>query len=125
MAGGLDRGLVGPGPGPPFPLGFFSCYNLLMARLRVLPHQDIIDGFKGKIDFYIWKGIPCARKWPVWRPRAPTPEEKANQDDFTRINQAAIGMPVEFIDAYRTLAQGTPFTWKDLMVRSFMRGLWR
>ncbi|MBA7633164.1 hypothetical protein ES703_40726 [subsurface metagenome] len=96
-----------------------------MAKLQVLPSQDIIDGFKGNIDFYLWKGIPVCRKWPVWRKRASYPSEKANQDDFTRINQAAISMPVEFIEAYMELAQGTPFTWKDLMVRSFMRGLWR
>lgn len=96
-----------------------------MAKLKVLPHQDIIDGFKGKVDFYLWMGIPVARMWPVWRKRAPYPSELANQQDFTRINQAAITMPLEFITAYTELAQGTPFTWKDLMVRSFMRGLWR
>jgi len=96
-----------------------------MAKLAVLPSQDIIDGFKGAIDFYLYMGIPCCRMWPVWRSRAPHPEEKVNQDDFARINQVAISMPVEFIDAYKELAQGTPFTWKDLMVRSFMRGLWR
>lgn len=95
-----------------------------MAVLKVLPSQDIIDGFKGNIDFYLWKGIPVCRKWPVWKTRASTPTEKANQDDFSRINKAAIGMPVEFIEAYKELCQGTPLTWKDLMVRSFMRGLW-
>lgn len=95
-----------------------------MAVLKVLPSQAIIDGYKGKIDFYLWRGIPVARKWPVWRKRAPTAPEKANQDDFMLINQEAIKMPLEFIEAYKALAQGTPFTWKDLMVRSFMRGLW-
>jgi len=89
-----------------------------------MPSRVIIDGFKGTIDFYLWMGIAVARKWPVWRPRAPHPVELAGQLDFSRINKAAINMPLEFIDAYKWMAQGTPFTWKDLMVRSFMRGLW-
>lgn len=96
-----------------------------MAKITAMPNQAIIDGFKGTIDFYLYMGIPCARKWPVWRPREPHPDERVNQDDFTRINQAASSLPLEFITAYKAMAQGTPFTWKDFMVRSFMRGLWR
>ena len=96
-----------------------------MARLTKMPSQAIIDGFKGAVDFYLWKGIACARKWPVWRPRAPHYEEWLNQSDFARINQAASSLPEEIITAYKQLAQGTPFTWKDLLVRTFMRGLWR
>ncbi len=95
-----------------------------MARLRRMPSQVIIDGFKGTIDFYLYMGIPVARKWPIWRPREPYAVERSNQDDFARINKAYSTLPVEILTAYKTLAQGTPFTGKDLMVRSFMRGLW-
>ena len=95
-----------------------------MAKLTAMPNQAIIDGFKGIIDFYLWMGIPCARKWPVWRPREPHYAERLNQDDFARVNKAYSSLPLEFITAYRSLAQGTPFTAKDLLVRSFMRGLW-
>lgn len=95
-----------------------------MAKLTHLPSRNIIDGLKGKIDFYVYMDIPCARKWPVWRTRESYPLEKANQDDFSTITKAAINMPLEFLDAYKKMAQGTPFTWKDLMIRTFMRGLW-
>lgn len=95
-----------------------------MAKLTHMPSRAIIDGFKGDVDFYLYMGIPCARKWPVWRKREPHPAERANQEDFALINQYAITLPVELITAYRELAQGTPFTWKDLLVRSYMRGLW-
>lgn len=95
-----------------------------MAKLKKAPNLAIIDGFKGTIDFYLYMGIPCARKWPVWRTRKPYPDEKANQDDFATISKAATSMPLEFLEAYRELAQGTPFTWKDLMTRTYMRGLW-
>ncbi|GAH51729.1 unnamed protein product [marine sediment metagenome] len=89
-----------------------------------MPSRVIIDGFKGKIDFYLYLGIPVARKWPVWKKRESTPEEKAGQDDFKLINQIAITLPVEIISAYREMATSTPFTWKDLLVRGYMRGLW-
>ncbi len=95
-----------------------------MARLTKMPSQAIIDGFKGVIDFYLWMGIPVARKWPVYKVRQPHYEEWLNQQDFKRINQAAPFLPVKIITAYEQLAQGTPFTWKDLLVRTFMRGLW-
>jgi len=35
-----------------------------MARLTALPSLDIIHGFKGILDFYLWKGLPCCRSWP-------------------------------------------------------------
>ncbi len=95
-----------------------------MAVLTHMPSRVIIDGFKGKVDFYLWKGIPVARKWPIWRPRDPTPDELANQTDFKLINQIASTLPAEIIEAYREMAVSTPFTWKDLLVRGYMRGLW-
>jgi len=36
-----------------------------MPKLKNLPALDIIHGLRGTIDYYLWKGIPCARKWPV------------------------------------------------------------
>jgi len=87
-----------------------------------MPSQDIIDQFKGKVDFYIYKGQPCARKWPRWHPRESYPAEKANQDDFRAINQAWHYFP-EFIKRqFNRMAQGTPYTGKDLCVRSYMSG---
>jgi len=35
-----------------------------MARLTALPSANIIHGFKGTIDFYLWRGLACARRWP-------------------------------------------------------------
>jgi len=35
-----------------------------MARLTALPEIDVIHGFAGVIDFYLWKGLACARMWP-------------------------------------------------------------
>lgn len=44
-----------------------------MARIKSLPGLDIIRGFKGTLDYYLWKGLPCVRKWPVTPRRHLTP----------------------------------------------------
>lgn len=86
-----------------------------MARLGVLPGQDVIDKLAGVIDYYHWKGIPVARKWPSWRHGSPGLEEGRAAAKFGYINQMASTLPQDIIDAYKYLAEGTSFTWKDYM----------
>ncbi|KKM18706.1 hypothetical protein LCGC14_1663020 [marine sediment metagenome] len=94
-----------------------------MARLSALPARAIVDGFKGTVDFYMYKDTAVARAWPKWTPREPWPAEGANQQAFAYINRVARDLPVYIIDQYKIMAAGTPFTWKDLLVRSYMRGM--
>lgn len=94
-----------------------------MAVLTQMPEQAIIDQFKGLIDFYLWKGIPCARRWPRWGKREPTPEEKANQDKFAYCNAIAPYLPEYIKDQYKRMAAGTSLTWRDLWVRAYMTGI--
>lgn len=94
-----------------------------IAVLTELPSQAIIDGFKGHIDFYLWKGIPCCRKWPVYRPRAPYPGEALNQGAFAYINRLWSQLPANIQALYRDMAVGTPLTGKDLLVMAYMKGL--
>lgn len=94
-----------------------------MVRLDKLPEQAIIDGFKGDIDFYLWKGVPCARKWPVYRPRSPYPGEAVNQGAFAYINRLWAQLPVQIQDLYRAMAVGTPLTGKDIFVMAYMKGI--
>lgn len=91
-------------------------------KLDKMPPQYIIDGFKGVIDFYYWKGIPCARKWPVWRARQPTPDEASNQEDFAYINKLWRTLPANLIEAYNAWATPTTLTGKDWFVRAYMKG---
>ncbi|MBA7703889.1 hypothetical protein ES703_112686 [subsurface metagenome] len=94
-----------------------------MAKLDAMPEQAIISAYKGIIDFYEYKGQPCARKWPHWTEREPYPDEKANQDAFAYITKHATDMPDYVIDQYRAQAAGTPWTWRDLATRAYMKGL--
>lgn len=94
-----------------------------MAKLGAMPAQHIIDGFKGVIDFYYWRGIPCARKWPVWKPRTPTPPEKWNQDAFAYCNRLWGSLSLTVKTAFYKMAEGTTLTAKDWFVRVYMKGV--
>lgn len=94
-----------------------------MAKLTALPQQAIIDGFKGVIDYYVHKGQVCVRRWPRYTPRPPHPNEGANQQRFAYINQLAPTLPEYVKDQYRLMAVGSPWSWKDLLVQSYMKGM--
>lgn len=86
-----------------------------MARLGVLPGQDVIDKLAGVLDFYLWKDIPVVRKWPVRKDLTIKLEQGRSAEKFGYINQMASTLPQNIIDAYKYLAEGTTFTWKDYM----------
>jgi len=93
-----------------------------MAKLDHMPTKEIIDGFKGSIDFYLWRGIPVARKWPR-KPRQPgTPEQKATWTRFKYINSLAGTLPPDVIAAYKFMAAGSGLTWKDYVIRLYLTG---
>ncbi len=94
-----------------------------MAILDNAPTQVIIDGFKGVLDFYQWRGLWCVRKWPVYKPRIPHVTESLNQQSFAYINKLWRTIPSFVQNLYRAMAVGTPFTGKDLYVIAYMGGL--
>lgn len=93
-----------------------------MAVLRQMPQQAIISGFKGTIDFYLWKGIPCARKWPHWPKRVPYPQEKANQDRFAYAVHIWPLLSEYLREMYRQMTVGTDWTPRDIFMRCYLSG---
>lgn len=94
-----------------------------MAVLTRIPELAIIKGFKGTLDFYVWKGIPCCRKWPTYSPYTPHPSELANQTDFAYINKLWGTVTRAVQNAYREMARPTVYTGKDLFVMAYMKGI--
>ncbi len=94
-----------------------------MVVLKKLPEQAIVDGFKGTVDFYVCRGIPVARKWPHYPRRTPYPAELANQLAFSYITKALSSLPEHVIAQWKAQTAGTPFTWRDLAIRAYMRGI--
>jgi len=87
-----------------------------MARLDALPSIDIIRGFKGILDFYLWKGLPCVRAWPAWRPARQTDASKAAALLFGAVIKAFSLTHGPVLDQLQLEATGTPRTPRDIYV---------
>ncbi|MBA7671809.1 hypothetical protein ES703_79972 [subsurface metagenome] len=94
-----------------------------MAKLTVMPSQDIIDGLKGKIDFYLWMGIPIARMWPRSPGHVRAPAVEAQWEKFTAAAQGWIKLTEEERSHYREMASGSGLTGRDLFTRNYIKGL--
>lgn len=96
-----------------------------MARLTALPHQAIIDGFKGVVDFYIHRGIPCARSWPKSPGRNRSEAVRAGWLPFAYASQEWKNLSPEVQAAYNELATNSGLSGRDMQVRAYLTGLYR
>lgn len=99
-----------------------SPHDDLMAKLRILPELAIINGLKGKIDFYLWMGIPVARRWPRSPGRQRATAVEAQWPAFSYASKLWGYMDEETQAAYRWTAHGTNLTGRDLQVRAYITG---
>lgn len=93
-----------------------------MAKLKNLPALAIINGFKGKIDFYVHRGINCARKWPRSPGRKRAPAVEAQWSTFRYATKAWVYLSPEVQDAYRQNARGTSLSGRDLFIKGYITG---
>lgn len=93
-----------------------------MAKLRKLPGQQIIDGYKGKIDFYLWMGIPVARAWPRSPAMPRSPAVQAQWPAFSWASKNWTFLPSYIQQAYNHMAVGTNLTGRDMFTKSFING---
>lgn len=96
-----------------------------MAKLTRLPEQEIIDGLKGKVDFYLWMGIPVARSWP----RSPGQDRALSVQStwpaFTYAAQNWNTLSKEIRGAYISMSLNTGLTGRDMFMRSYLSGLYQ
>jgi len=87
-----------------------------------MPEQAIISGFKGVVDFYLWKGIPVARSWPRSPGHDRAPAVEAQWPAFTTATRLWDHMSAYVQAAYIQSAQGTNLTGRDLAMKSYLSG---
>jgi len=96
-----------------------------VAKLTTLTALDIISGFKGTIDFYVYMGLACARRWPRSPGHRRAPAVEAQWSAFTIATTLFPLLSQEIRDAYNKMASGTGLTGRDLFTRSYLSGLYR
>jgi hypothetical protein len=93
-----------------------------MAKLAVLPDQDIISGFKGTLDFYVFLGIPCARSWPQ-PPKLPrTAKVQEQWPIFTTASTAWLATDDESRAAMLKMTSGSTMSGRDLATKLYING---
>ena len=90
-----------------------------------MPHEAIIDGFKGKVDYYFYMGIPCARSWPRSPGKRRAPSVEAQWPLFTYAAREWNNLSTAVQDAYRQLATNSGLSGRDMQVRAYISGLYR
>ncbi len=87
-----------------------------MARLTALPSIDVIHGFRGILDFYLWKGLPCVRSWPRMTKAQQTEGTIAASALFGAISQGYALLGDGPLQAFQEAAKTQPRTARDLYI---------
>jgi len=82
--------------------------------------SEMVRCFAGIIDFYVVKGQTRARAWPRRLDRQQTPAEQASAKFFGIASASTALLSQEVIDNWKTLAQNTIYTWRDLYIRAYI-----
>jgi len=96
-----------------------------MVVLKKLPAQHIIDGFKGTIDFYVHRGIACARKWPSSPGHDRSPAVEAQWSTFTAAVQGWSVLSPDIQSEYRRWAAASSLSGRDLYIKGYISGIYR
>lgn len=93
-----------------------------MAKVEAMPSRAVIDGLRGVIDFYEWRGIACVRSWPRYAPSSQTKATKTSAGAFAYVQSQTNTLPANVVESWRWLASQSNLTWRDWMARAYMGG---
>ena len=96
-----------------------------MAIIKEMVGKKVIDGFKGKLDFYYYMGIPVARKWPRSQGKSQTPASVAQQPRFTYATRLPSLASPFVMEAYKRIAASCGLHWRDWYIRGYMTGIYK
>ena len=97
----------------------------LMAVLKNMPEASIIDGFKGKIDFYEHRGQVCVRKWPRSPGHKRAPAVEAQWSVFAAAVSGWSSLPDYIRSDYRRWASPSTLSGRDLFIKGYISGIYR
>jgi len=94
-----------------------------VAKIGKLPGAAVISGFKGTIDYYVWKGIACVRSWPRSPGHERAPAVEAQWSAFTEASKLWNELSPEVREAYKRMAAGTHLSGRDVFTKSYISPL--
>jgi hypothetical protein len=93
-----------------------------MAKLASMPSMAVIDGLRGRLDFYQWCNLVICRSWPQQHIVTRAPGVQEAQRSFTYVNQASTELPANVVESWQWLANQSNMTWRDWLNRAYLGG---
>lgn len=93
-----------------------------MAKIKRMPSEAIISGFKGVLDYYVWMGICCVRRWPRSPGHRRAPAVEAQWSAFRYATNLWNTLTPEVQRLWVTMAAGTRLSGRDLCHRAYISG---
>lgn len=90
-----------------------------------MPQQAIIDGFRGKLDFYEWRGIPCCRRWPQFKATVWPQAVIESQNVFKVAARGWLEVSSEVRAAYASMSTNSGYSPRDLFVAMYITNMYR
>ncbi len=100
-------------------------FDDLMAVLKEMVGLKVIRGFRGVIDFYYCRGVPCARRWPKKPSHIRAPAVREQWTAFKEAAELWKQLSPEVIQAYEDMAQPSNLTGRDMFFRGYISGTLR
>jgi len=92
-----------------------------MARVKFF-NAETIRAYQKTVDFYYWKGIPVARKWPDWSNFKPSPAQKLSMEAMRESRRRIAEITPDLREMYRQVQTGKKANWLDVVTARFMVG---
>lgn len=84
-----------------------------MAKMKRFPDSGTIMASRGRVDYYLWKGIPVARSWPRKSTQPRQPGEVLSSEEF-KVAAVATGAIAPVVqELFKAIHIGTGVTWVD------------
>jgi len=81
--------------------------------MKRLPDSGTIVASRGRVDYYLWMGIPVARSWPRKSTQPRQAGEITSSQKFTAYTKMTGGLGSDISDRYKLLQVGLGVTWVD------------
>lgn len=96
-----------------------------MAVLTSFVGREIINGFKGTIDFYLHNGVQCARAWPRSQGRSQTAKSVAQQPAFAYASRLWRQTSLFVQTAYNDMAPASALDGRDWQMKGYYGYIYR
>jgi len=90
-----------------------------MAKVKGISVKTV-KALAGWIDFYYWKGIPVARKWPDWHNFKMSTGQKRSSAIFANSRTAIKKITPKLREKYRLMTIGKKKAWLDSVTGQYM-----